>query len=56
MFVLAFTTDSAAFKEYDYGEICRVLEEASRTVREVPEGKLRDKNGNTIGFWRYDPE
>jgi len=53
MFRLEFKTDNAAFHEgYGREETARILNEiAQKVIEGINSGKIKDINGNTIGWW-----
>lgn len=64
MFTLEIVTDNASFDEAPQAEIVRALEEIIGAIvadvqpfiaRRETASKLRDSNGNTIGYWRFTP-
>lgn len=61
-FILEINCDNAAFEGTYQGdgpsvELARILagiaESEGRAIRLNDEGKLRDINGNTVGFWKF---
>lgn len=57
MFVIAFTTNNAAFTDDDRGEIASILNQVKLDILQnqmVDGATIRDRNGNSVGFWRYD--
>lgn len=54
-FVLTFSCDSAAFEGLGNIEIARILRHVHDEVliTEDEDGHVRDRNGNTVGTWRF---
>lgn len=59
-FTLEIEMDNAAFEESPIGELGRILKRLANDVNRgdfaTDEMKLRDVNGNTVGFARYNPK
>ena len=59
-FTLEIEMNNAAFEESPIGELGRILKRLANDVNRgdfaTDEMKLRDTNGNTVGFARYNPK
>lgn len=60
MFQLSFDTDSSTFEGWLEGEVVNTLVRVAKYVEEgQATGKFQnilDRNGNTIGTWKLNPE
>lgn len=56
MFIVKFDIDNAAFQDgFGREETARILEKIAEQVQEGSNGaKIRDINGNTVGYWKVD--
>lgn len=54
-FTLEIECDNAAFDGGRKHEVARILKELAKRIGEVkPDTRLRDINGNTVGFARFE--
>ncbi len=54
-FTLTLCVDNAAFQEDEASAVAEILEEAATKVRDgEQDGRIRDVNGNRVGFWTFE--
>lgn len=58
VFKLEVCVDGASFNEAGWGdEVARILQEQAPKIREGQTfGRIKDANGNRVGFFHYDTE